>query len=253
MSNNDLPLEKPWWLEQKEASLARKAKAAIRQESAQSGDAILIVTEGEVTEPVYFKQLRAHLKLSSVNVVVRPGAHSDPRQVILTAAHLAKDLSTRARRGMLGMSEPAKYDQVWAIIDTDVAVREGFWNDAVELARTKKVEVAHSTPCFEFWLLLHLTGFTTRQDLLDGDAAKAAVEKALGEDYSTNERTARKVMPRFVERWVDAVKASEKVRQYHRSAFSQSPAMPSTEVDRLACAMNDAAPLHARKIARTSA
>lgn len=54
----------PWW-KAKEISLARKAEAALRPACARPGDSFLIVTEGSVTEPVYFELLRESLQLSS--------------------------------------------------------------------------------------------------------------------------------------------------------------------------------------------
>jgi hypothetical protein len=232
----------PWWQERKELSLAREAKVARGQACAKPGDALLIVTEGTVTEPVYFHLLRSELKLSAVSVVVRPGDHSHPPHVIESAARLVKDHARRARKGLLGMNEPAKFDQVWAVIDTDVAVRNGIWNEVEQLAATRKVNLAHSTPCFEFWLLLHLVDFTTRQDLLNGDAAVAAVKKALGRDYAKDAEVTVKVMPTILKGWPEAVKSAQQVRKHHLDAGNRIPANPSTEVDRLVCAMNDSAP-----------
>jgi RloB-like protein len=110
------------------------------------------------------------------------------------------------------------------------------------------VKLAYSTPCFEFWLLLHLVGFTTRADLVNGDAAKSAVNDALGRDYSTNEETAKAVIPTFIAKWHEAVGHAEKVRSHHQDAATLEPANPSTEVDRLVRAMNDSAPEHLRKL-----
>ena len=238
----------PWWLERKELSLARKARAALRPASAEPGDAFLIVTEGKVTEPVYFTLLRNCLQLGMVRVKITPGDASDPRHVIKTAARLAKGQPRRARGGKLGMNEPARFDHVWAVIDTDVAVRNGIWPVVLQLAAARRVRLAHSTPCFEFWLLLHIAGYTTRSDLPNGDAAKAAVKLALGRDYSTNEETAKAVIPIFLPKWPEAVVHAQRVRTHHETGRTPPPGNPSTEVDRLACALNDSAPVHLRKI-----
>lgn len=196
---------------------------------------------------VYFRLLRNGLKLPAVSVVVHPGADSHPRHVIATAVDILKDHGRRARKGLLGMNEPAKFDQVWAVIDTDVLVRHGVWNEIEQLATARNVRLAHSTPCFEYWLLLHITEFTTRP-IVDGTAAKATVKATFGRDYSTNEDTAKTVMPEFLQGWPKAVKSAERVREYHFDAGNRVPANPSTEVDRLVCAMNDSAPEHARLI-----
>ena len=237
-----------WWLEAKAASIDRKRLAVAAMALAKPGDAFLIVTEGTVTEPIYFDLLLRDLQLSVVRVKVQPGDASDPRHVIRTAEREAKEQVRKAKKGVLSINEPAKFDHVWAVVDTDVAVRNHIWNDVHQLATAKKVTLAHSTPCFEFWLLLHLVGFTTRADLVDGDAAKSAVKHALGRDYSTNEETAKEAIASFLSKWPESVGYAEQVRRHHRDAATPQPANPSTEVDRLVRAMNDSAPEHLRKL-----
>ena len=246
--NEDCAWNPNWWLEAKAASLKRKRLAVAAAALARPGDAFLIVTEGTVTEPVYFELLLRELQLSVVRIKVLPGDASDPRHVIRTAEREAKEQVRKAKKGVLGINEPAKFDHVWAIVDTDVAVRNHIWNDVHQLATAKKVTLAHSTPCFEFWLLLHLVGFTTRADLVDGDTAKSAVKHALGRDYSTNEETAKETIATFLSKWPEAVGCAEQVRRHHRDAATPQPANPSTEVDRLVRAINDSVPEHLRKL-----
>ena len=235
-----------WWKAPKAASLERKRRAALPSATAKPGDAFLIVTEGQVTEPVYFEFLLADLQLYAVRVKVIPGFASDPRHVVRDAAEQAQKQQEEFKRGRLALTEPAKFDHVWAVIDTDVAVRMGFWNDVKQLAAGRKVKLAHSTPCFEYWLLLHLQD-TTRGNLVNGDAAKHVVKEELGRDYSTNEATARLAMPLFMPHWPTAVQRAGRVRSYHFDAATPDPANPSTEVDRLVRTLNDSAPEHARK------
>ncbi len=242
----------PPWKQRRDLSLERKARESDRPAFASPGDALLIVTEGTVTEPVYFSALKGQLKLSAASVRITSGDTSDPRHVIETAARLAEEQKRLHARGALPADEPAHYDQVWAVIDTDVAKRNKIWNDVVQLASAKKVRLAHSTPCFEFWLLLHL-GYTTRTDLLNGDAAKSALSTSLKERggdgrYSTNERIARCVIPSaFLPHWETAAEHARRVRAHHVSARTPSPGNPSTEVDLLARAMRDATPLAHRR------
>lgn len=144
-----------WWREAKAASLERRRREVVSV-LAKPGDAFLIVTEGTVTEPVYFDLILRELQLSVVRIKVQPGDASDPRHVISTAEREAKEQVRKARKGILGINEPPKFDHVWAVVDTDVAVRMGFWNDVQQLAAARKVKLAYSTSCFEFWLLLHI-------------------------------------------------------------------------------------------------
>jgi hypothetical protein len=180
-----------WWKAPKAASLERRKHAAQAGATAKPGDTFLIVTEGTVTEPVYFAYLLKDLQLHAVHVMVVPGRASDPRHVIKTAAEKVKDHQQRRKTGLLSETEPQKFDHVWAVIDTDVAARMGYWNDVKQLATSKKIKLAHSTPCFGYWLLLHLQ-YTTRGDLVNGTAAKRAVRMALGRDYSIQPQNMRR-------------------------------------------------------------
>jgi len=246
--SEDCAFDPNWWQAPKAASLERKKRAIAATALARPGDAFLIVTEGQVTEPVYFDLLIRELSLGVVRIKVQPGDHSDPRHVVRTAERVARKQMRDARKGILGINEPAKFDHIWAVIDTDVAVRQDFWNDVEQLAAARKVNLAHSTPCFEFWLLLHITGFTTRADLVDGTAAKSAVKHALGRDYSTDEETAKEAIASFVKEWHQAVVHAEQVRAHHQAAATPSPGNPSTEVCRLVRALNDSALPHLRKL-----
>jgi hypothetical protein len=238
--SEDARYDPNWWRTEKARSIERKARQSASLALAKPGDAFLIVTEGKVTEPIYFELLRCELDLLVVRIKVQPGDASDPRHVILTAERLAKEQQRKAKKGELGISEPAKFDHVWAVVDTDVALRNNIWNEVQQLADARKVKLAHSTPCFEFWLLLHLA-FTTRNDLVDGAMAKSAVKHALGRDYSTNKKTAQQAVASFLSKWPEAVRHAERVRRHHEDARTPIPANPSTEVDRLARALYDSA------------
>jgi len=246
--SDDALYDPDWWRDAKASSLKRKARRSSQRPSARPGDAFLIVTEGTVTEPIYFNLLLRDLQLAVVRVKVVPGHASDPRHVIKCAEWAAREQIRKARKGQLGVTEPPRFDHIWAVVDTDVAARMGFWNDVEQLARSRKVALAHSTPCFEFWLLLHIAGYTTRQDLFDGDCAKAAVRSALGCDYSTNKEVAGEIIPKFLGKWVEAVRHAQQVRKHHDTASTPPPANPSTEVDILVRALNDSALEQVRKL-----
>ena len=62
--SEDAAYDPNWWREAKAASLERKRRAM----AASAGDAFLIVTEGKVTEPVYFNLLLRDLHLSTVRI-----------------------------------------------------------------------------------------------------------------------------------------------------------------------------------------
>jgi len=242
---DDVDWDPNWWRKEKALSIERQAAEAEAAALALAGDSFLIVTEGTVTEPIYFKALRAALHLSAVKVVVVPGDASDARHVIDSAVRRAENLERRAKRGDLGIDEPMKYDQVWAILDTDVPERLQRWPDIVAYAAAKNVRLASSTPCIEYWLLLHVRHTTA--PLVNGTAAKNALKEEIGV-YSTNEDTTRVAIANLLPTWPTAVQRAMQVREYHTAAATSAPANPSTEVDRLAAALNYSAPIYARKV-----
>lgn len=105
---------------------------------------LLLVCEGQETEPGYFRQLAARHR---VLIDVPPHQGSDPKTVVETAVCLKKDADRAARKDPF-----AAYEEVWCVIDVDQHPRLG---DALQQARDNGICVALSNPCIELWLLLH--------------------------------------------------------------------------------------------------
>lgn len=95
---------------------------------------ILIVCEGENTEPSYFNQFR----VTSANVR-SVGEGYNTVSLVERAAELA-------RKG--------NYDQVWCVFDKDDFKEEDF-NRAIQKAEGLNFGVAYSNQAFEYWLILH--------------------------------------------------------------------------------------------------
>ena len=106
----------------------------------------LIVCEDNKSAPTYFEALKKHLNLAATSVQVA-GSEGDtqPIQVVERAISL-KEEAVSSRSG----TEP--FDQVWCVIDGD-------YGDKIQQARAKaranEIELAISTKCFEYWVLLH--------------------------------------------------------------------------------------------------
>lgn len=100
---------------------------------------ILIVCEGENTEPSYFRQF----KLSSATI--KPvGEGYNSISLVKRAVQLSKEKS---------------YEQVWCVFDADPKPdnpkHSKNFNNAVKLAERKGFGVAYSNQAFEYWLILH--------------------------------------------------------------------------------------------------
>lgn len=103
--------------------------------------------EDAISAPRYFEAFRAHRKLTTASFMVDcDPSVTDPHSVVNYAIELRDELS--------GNEEFVREDgdQVWAIVDVD---RHPNMNDAIQLARSKDINLAISNPCFEYWLLLH--------------------------------------------------------------------------------------------------
>lgn len=112
----------------KEPSLERPAAELTENPS------ILIVCEGENTEPSYFNQFRiTSAKVKSV------GEGYNTISLVNRALELARQ---------------GNYDRVWCVFDKDDFKDEDF-NNAIQLAEGNGFGVAYSNQAFEYWLILH--------------------------------------------------------------------------------------------------
>jgi len=106
----------------------------------------LIVCEDDKSAPNYFRALRSQFKLSATSIEVAGSkSRSQPKQVVDRAV-ARKEEAAKKESGTL------PFDQVWCVIDGD-------YGDKIRNARAKAakhhVKLAISTPCFEYWILLH--------------------------------------------------------------------------------------------------
>jgi hypothetical protein len=95
---------------------------------------ILIVCEGENTEPSYFNQFR----LSSA-IVKSVGEGYNTISLVNRAIQLANEI---------------QYNQVWCVFDKD-DFSENDFNNAIQIAQAHEFGVAYSNQSFEYWLILH--------------------------------------------------------------------------------------------------
>jgi hypothetical protein len=117
----------------------------------QPRERILIVCEGDETEPRYFESLRKELKLGTVAVVVkRSESRSAPINVV-DYALLESGRKQKKSRRKSPQDQPS-FDEIWCVFDVDQ--HESF-HRVVNKARDNGLELAVSNPAFEYWYLLH--------------------------------------------------------------------------------------------------
>ncbi len=125
----------------------RKSRPFVRKSKLRDAKAIVIATEGELTEPIYFEALALDERFRNprVEITVLPTTegHSAPDHVIRRLDKIRRNY--RFYEG----------DELWLVIDKDK------WDDsklsriAQLVSQEEKYYLADSNPCFELWLLLH--------------------------------------------------------------------------------------------------
>lgn len=110
-------------------------------------NSFLIVTEGEKTEPFYFKGIQKHIIESvggMVDVVEVPvidiyGEGTSTQKLIETAERIVKEAKIM-------------YQNVWVVFDKDDYKD---FDQAIKEGRGKDYKIAWSNQSFEYWLYLH--------------------------------------------------------------------------------------------------
>lgn len=113
---------------------------------------ILVVCEGLKTEPNYFKALCRELRLTSVEVEVVTGSGSAPISVVDSALELKR---RRERDVCKERTNKLKFDEIWCVFDRENPQHNPSFPRAVDKAASNQLELAVSTPAFEYWYLLH--------------------------------------------------------------------------------------------------
>lgn len=180
-------------------------------------EAVLIVCEGQKTEPQYFEGLKAAHRLGN-NVEITPLGR-DPLSIVNYAIEQLQHDSSFAR--------------AYCVFDRD---GHATFSDAVNKARdcalgkSGKLRLARSVPCFEVWPLLHFEYSTAE---IVGGRGKTPGERALADlqkvmpDYCKNDRGIfEKLSPKLEVAMTNAIRLAT----HNQKTDSDNP---STEVHTL--------------------
>ena len=121
---------------------------------------ILIVCEGEKTEPNYFRVFNKTRKGTIVYELTIDGGGINTMQVVDKAIELNSSFD---------------YDSVWAVFDKDSFSPDQF-NGAIIKARQNNINCAWSNEAFELWYLLH---FHNRVTAMSREEYKKAISDAV--------------------------------------------------------------------------
>ena len=183
------------------------------------GTIMIVVTEGEKTEPGYLKAFKEihvppHIKKSVFNLRIIPGV-GVPKTVVDRAIQELQDL-----QGPLSGK-----DSVWAMFDRD---EHPEFEGAKDKARNKGVHLAISNPCFEIWGIYHYQDW-------EGPIGRDQCQKRLEELCPSYDRNSGKIFEDqdiIKDKYCDAIRRAERSLD-SREQEGDPEGNPSTSVHRL--------------------
>ncbi len=164
---------------------------------------IIIASEGEATEKLYFEGVAANGRFRNtrvhVKVLDRGSGNSDPAACLRSLINFKTEYHLN------------KEDELWLVCDVDR------WGDRKlsevnRLCRQKGFFISVSNPCFELWLLCHFVSVSSfdnekKSELLSGCRKVIdELKKAMGGYKKTSID-----LDKFIERIPDAIDESEKL------------------------------------------
>lgn len=202
-------------IQKKQAREKRKYRTKEKRER------ILIVCEGEKTEPNYFRSFEKNLPKGVVELKIY--GEGDNTINVVESAIQRRDVALN--RGLA-------FDQVWAVFDRDSFPAERF-NEAVFLANRENIFCASSNEAFELWYLLHFEFYNTAISRMD---YVTRLKRFLGKNYQKNTPE----MFELLRKMGDQAKAINWARQLEKRFDGTNPAAenPSTKVYKLVESLN---------------
>lgn len=139
--------------------MPREAKKLVREGGLKDAEKFYILAfEGDLTEPKYFNDLRfsEHFnrsgKIETIPLKKKDRQGSDPISVKNLLIDAKKDFNFKTS------------DEFWLIIDRDhweIIHKHNFDKLVLDCKKEANFHIALSNPCFEIWLVLHLTDLNT--------------------------------------------------------------------------------------------
>ena len=110
--------------------------------------------------------MKDHFKLSAASIEIAGSeGHTQPIQVVERAIEIAASAAERD-------SGTVPFEQVWCAIDGDYGHKIA---NARSKAKANRIQLAISTMCFEYWVLLHFEEYD--KSTIDCDALVSTLRK----------------------------------------------------------------------------
>ena len=193
-----------------------------------ANERILIVCEGEKTEPDYFESLREFLSLHGADVVIPENlVGNNPMSVVECALQEYKK------------EKIDRYDAVFCVFDRDR--HPDYANAMSRIAAIKlkgggTLHAIPSVPCFEFWILLHFVRTTRPFESAEGSHCDSVIREL--KKHLPGFRKGKGVFDLVKDRTEDAIDNAKKVEIFHETSRTDNP---STKVHVLVLRMREMA------------
>jgi hypothetical protein len=189
-------------------------------------DRILIVCEGQKTEPNYFSSLCFAHKLSSANIRILPSGHaSDPYNIVLTAeTELKSDSEYAAAYCVFDRDRHANYDRAIAYAANSV------------MGKANRLRIINSVPCFEVWILLHFQ-YSTAPFVASGSMSPCdMVIRKLKQNIPNYEKGTKDIYIKTSHHVATAMQHAQRLDRENERSGSTNPA---TRVHELVAILHD--------------
>jgi hypothetical protein len=172
---------------------------------------VLIITNGEKTEPIYFENFKK--KNSSIKTEIRKESGSDPITLIKFAIRIKDAYDT---------------DRIYCVYDVDSSSDE-LLRKAKIMADRNSMTACVSNPCFELWFLLHYVNYTSGFSCYEDLKSKLL-------DYMPDYEKTLDVYARLQPLQQTAISNAKRLMEYHAEEGNNSSIKkcnPSTQVHEL--------------------
>ena len=140
-----------------------RTKRGRKQDSRPQRYRILIITEGEKTEPNYFNDLAKDLPHSLINLLT----------IKVEGIGQGANAIIREAKKTIQNKRPVIFDEVWLVFDKDQIPNNDF-NSIIINAQKENLQTAWSNEAFELWYLLHFNYYDTA---LNRNQYKSKIER----------------------------------------------------------------------------
>jgi len=171
---------------------------------------VLIVCEGEETEPNYFQAFRVASSICKIE-----GTGHNTLSLVKEAVRLSK---------------LENYRETWCVFDRDSFTEKSI-KAAYVLAQKEGFKVAFSNECFELWYLLHFK-------YLDTQVNRAEYTRQLKKILGAYEKNSVTMYDMLLDKQSDAIKNAKKVNASHNNGIHPCECKPYTTVHELVERLN---------------